>query len=138
MQRTKRTSKRGFTLIELLVVVVIIGILATIGMVSYTRAMASARDNKRRSDMENVRQALVMHRSELGGYPCGVDFENMLFQLQTANYWSGAIPEDPRSPDQDYSYTSACSGLWGSVFELQYDLENPPAGSPNPQQVLSP
>ena len=44
-------EKKGFTLIELLVVVAIIGILATLGVLSFSNARMKARDSRRMSDM---------------------------------------------------------------------------------------
>ncbi|MCL4208570.1 hypothetical protein KJZ63_02975, partial [Patescibacteria group bacterium] len=54
----------GFTMIELLVVTTIIIILTSIGLVSYTSANRSARNGKRKADMEMVRQALVLYRTD--------------------------------------------------------------------------
>ena len=61
--------KNGFTLIELLVVATIIVVLSAIGLVSFTNAGKSARNSKRKSDLETVRQALVLYKSDTGAYP---------------------------------------------------------------------
>ncbi len=66
----KHSPRRGFTLIELLVVISIIGILATIGMASFTRAQERSRDGKREADMVAIRTALELYASEHNGsYP---------------------------------------------------------------------
>lgn len=62
-------KKFGFTLIELLVVIAIIAILISVGAVSYTRSLKISRDSKRKTDVEQIRQALETYRSELGIYP---------------------------------------------------------------------
>ena len=63
-------SRKGFTLIELLVVIAIIGILATIGVASFGRAQAKARDGRRKADMAVIRDALELYASEHNGsYP---------------------------------------------------------------------
>lgn len=64
-----RKKRNGFTLIELLVVATIIVVLSAIGLVSFTNAGKSARNSKRKSDLETVRQALVLYKSDTGGYP---------------------------------------------------------------------
>ncbi|PJC43527.1 MAG: hypothetical protein CO039_03740, partial [Candidatus Pacebacteria bacterium CG_4_9_14_0_2_um_filter_34_50] len=64
-----KNKKKGFTLIELLVVATIITILSAIGLVSFVNAGQGARDAKRKADLETVRQALVLRRSDLGNYP---------------------------------------------------------------------
>ncbi|NCS87105.1 MAG: prepilin-type N-terminal cleavage/methylation domain-containing protein, partial [Candidatus Pacebacteria bacterium] len=66
-----KNKKKGFTLIELLVVATIITILSAIGLVSFVNAGKGARDAKRKADLETVRQALVLRRSDLGNYPSG-------------------------------------------------------------------
>lgn len=49
---------KGFTLIELMVVIAVIGILASIALVSLTGVQRSARDAQRKSDLASYRTAL--------------------------------------------------------------------------------
>jgi general secretion pathway protein G len=63
------TTRRGFTLIEVLVAATIIALLTAIGVVSYASANRSARDAKRKSDLEQIRAALEMFRADCGKYP---------------------------------------------------------------------
>jgi len=48
----------GFTLIEILIVVSIIGVLASLAMVSYSGAQKQTRDSQRKSDLNQYRNAL--------------------------------------------------------------------------------
>lgn len=70
LQTTNRKS-RGFTLIELLVVISIIAILMAVATVSYTNAQQKSRDNKRKSDLKAVQQALELYFQQNGKYPSG-------------------------------------------------------------------
>lgn len=95
----KKTNRRtAFTLIELMVVVSIIAILATLGISSYSTAIKKSRDGRRKSDIQNIAQALVLYRSDEGVYP------STTADL-VANYMS-AIPKDEKS-GVDYTYTVA-------------------------------
>ena len=104
--------KNGFTFIEILIVVSIIGILASIGMVSYASASKKSRDGKRKADMEQVRAALEMYRVDNDGYPVS----GSVVPGESLEDYLDSVPHDPRCPDgscvpgfDDYSYSSCAS-----------------------------
>lgn len=64
-----KSNKKGFTLVELMVVILIIGILIGLSLVASVGVKKSARDGKRKSDLEQIRSALEMYKSDEGEYP---------------------------------------------------------------------
>jgi len=85
----------SFTLIEILVVTTIIGLLAGIGAVSYSQFVKKSRDAKRKTDLEQIRGALEMYRSEKSYYPLGLP-------TLVPDYMN-SIPTDPQD-NQGYTY----------------------------------
>lgn len=117
-------QQRGFTLIELLVVATIIIVISAIGLVSFTNTGRSARDSKRRADLETVRQALVLYRSEEGSYPVG-QFDAVVSLLATEDYISNPTPVDPKNEaPYRYELRSDATG-----FCLCAQLESPGSGN---------
>ena len=100
---THKKNQPGFTLIELLVVVSIIGILATIVLVSLNTARMKARDVRRLADLRQVALALEMYYDDSPdmSYP-GISGSNqwgdadsgMTKALQDSGFIS-AVPTDP-------------------------------------------
>jgi len=95
---TQQLTKKGFTLIEIMVVVVIIAVLTVVGMVSYASINKNSRDAKRKSDIEQIRSALEMYRTDIGYYPTSsnawIDTAALNDYLVVGGYIS-AIPTDP-------------------------------------------
>ena len=61
--------RRGFTLIELLIVIVVIAILALIVIPRVMNASGRARDAARDANMQQIRNAIEIFRTDLGVYP---------------------------------------------------------------------
>lgn len=77
-------NKRGITLIELLVVILIVGILASIGMVSYRSYLVRARRSDAKTALEQIRASQEMRRAERGAYSSSV--------TELRNTWGGPAP----------------------------------------------
>ncbi len=119
-------QRKGFTLIEILVVTTIIAVLALGAFVSFASAGRSARDSRRKTDLETVRQAMVLHKAETGCYPSG-DYGTAVATLVSGGYLSNPAPSDPKPSTNSYVYTPAgtCTG-GAATFTLSVSptLEN--------------
>jgi len=65
----KHQRAKGFTLIELLIVIAIMGMMASVLLVSYPSAMKSVRDGQRKRDLASIRAALEQYWDVYGRYP---------------------------------------------------------------------
>ncbi|QQG42269.1 MAG: prepilin-type N-terminal cleavage/methylation domain-containing protein [Candidatus Woesebacteria bacterium] len=129
--RVQKRSKRrednesdGFTLIELLVTISIIGILIGLSVFGLQGARQSARDAKRKTDLEQIRSAVEIYKADCNKYPLTLGAQLKGDGLSTSscldtNIYLSEVPFDPTSPNSDYKYYS----LDGSTYELCAALE---------------
>ena len=109
---TKRNYQRGFTLVELLVVITIIALITTIGLVIYQSSVRKGRDGRRQTDLEQIRSALELYRSDIGNYPADLS-------PLSPNYLQ-VLPSDPKG--NTYKYAPA-SGATPITYSLCAHLE---------------
>ena len=100
-------SEVGFTLIEILVVTTIIVLLTSVAAVSYSQFSKSSRDARRKIDLEQVKAALEMYRSNdaSSSYPVGT--WSSLSVLTTTYIQS--LPTDPKDSLYDYYYSGTAN-----------------------------
>lgn len=98
LPRAQSMQSRGFTLIELLVVIFIIGLLASIVIVSVNAARLRARDSRRMSDIDALKKAVELYNDANGEYPPSVttacDNPNQ-WRVSTAANWIPAVAPHP-------------------------------------------
>lgn len=102
------TFRRGFTLIEVLITVSIIGLLASLTLVSFGGSQKAARDTERKSDLKQYATALENFANENNSlYPSrtsssGVDLSTIV----CGDLASSSCPEDPKPAISTYKYQS--------------------------------
>lgn len=92
------TFRRAFTILEVLIVVAVFGLLATLAVLSLSRARASLRDAQRLSDISTVRAGLSQYWLEKATYP---ESEEIMIGSTMANKFtaSGFVTQsDPSTP----------------------------------------
>lgn len=72
MQLSWAKRQTGFTIVELLIVIVVIGILATITVVSYSGIQDGAKRSALQSDLTNASRQLKIDQVNTGSYPATV------------------------------------------------------------------
>ncbi|MFA6474912.1 MAG: prepilin-type N-terminal cleavage/methylation domain-containing protein [Patescibacteria group bacterium] len=113
-KRTQTDQTQGFTLIELLIVIAIIGLLATLAIVSLTTAQRKARDTKRLADVKQIQNAVEIYYRENNTYPLTDDVNNTTWtEFGTSlDPYTTALPIDPTNTSPYvYTYGTNAAGI---------------------------
>jgi len=114
----KTYYKKGFTLIELLIVMMIIAILVGISVVALGGARKTARDAKRKSDLESIRAAIEIYRADCNEYPTTLSSPLQRNCTGAVNTYIQTVPLDPSGGNYYYSATT-------STYRICAELEDP-------------
>jgi general secretion pathway protein G len=128
LMKIKKTN--GFTLIEILVVMVIIGVLTSIAIASFTGTQKKSRDAQRKSDLRQIGISLESYYNDKKIYPLGIG--GKIYGCGAAGIcsWGGSwtdvkgtvymvkLPADPTSGNE-YYYVSD-----GTKYQIYARLEN--------------
>jgi len=122
---TKSHSK-GFTLIELLIVIAIIGLLATLAIVSLTTAQKKGRDAKRLADLKTLQNGVEIYFREHSAYPITDATTNATWTdfATTIQPYVSNMPVDPMNTDASGSVYTYASNDDGSEYVIAAKLEN--------------
>lgn len=94
-----KQRQSGFTIVELLIVIVIIGILATLVIVTFSGVQQKARDSERKTDINAIAGQLEAFYANKGYYPTKADFEDSTFRTDNEIRIDDKAFADPSSPN---------------------------------------
>ena len=127
-----KIKKTGFTLIELLVSLTIMAIIMGLALVAFQSSRKTARDARRKTDLEEIRSALEMCRADTGSYPATGSFSFGGALTCGSNNYLSPVPLDPvQSGVYYYTYarlTTSTYSLCANQLEvtgLTYCVTNP-------------
>ncbi len=118
----------GYTLVEILVVLSIIAVMMAAAIVSYGSVTRKSRDSKRKSDIEQVRQALEMYRADNLTYPActGMSEVDCLAGVTGFSTYLQTVPTDPKASVTGFTYyyerpstTSYCLSMFSESETLE-------------------
>jgi len=118
-------KKRSFTLIEILVVTTIIALLTSAATVTYTQLGKQSRDSKRKADIEQIRAALEMYRSNsvTNVYSAYSGDCSSYTALVAPTKYIASMPSDPKT---GYNY---CCEITTTDYTIGAYLETTSTGS---------
>jgi len=118
MDKKKNMNNQGFSFIEVLVVSTIIAVLTAVGVSNFRIANQKSRDGKRQGDLEQIRAALELYRTDQNDYPTTGEWPGTGGALSASGTtYMSVIPSDPKT-DYDYYYSSD-----GLTYTLCVSLE---------------
>ena len=115
----RKKSNSGFTIIELLIVIVVIGILATLVIVTYNGIQQKARDTKRKTDINAIQGQTEAYNTNAGKYPTLANINDASWRSINMKGLDAAALQDPKGSAQTlasapaanvYAYVPAPSG----------------------------
>lgn len=75
-----KNKSKGFTIVELLIVIVVIGILATLVIVTFTGIQQKARNSQRQTDINAINSHVEAFYADKGYYPTSNDLTTASFR----------------------------------------------------------
>lgn len=118
-----KQRQSGFTIVELLIVIVIIGILATLVIVTFSGVQQRARDSERKTDINAVAGQLEAFYASKGYYPPKVDFENATFRADNEIRIDTKAFADPSTPATT-TFTAGVAGGTNTAKVYYYEALN--------------
>lgn len=115
-------GKKGFTIVELLIVIVVIGILATLVIVTFTGIQQKARNAQRQTDINAVQSHVEAFYAQNGYYPTLAHLNDSTWRATNTKGLDPEALKDPKGAAQTLVAAPAANSY-------AYDVETSASGS---------
>lgn len=103
--RTQKASA-GFTIIEMVVVIIIIGILSTLVITTYSGVQAQNRNKDRQADIDTLQSQLEVYYAQYSRYPTVANLNDNAWRQANLKDLSTDSLKDPRWNDKNTNCTN--------------------------------
>jgi prepilin-type N-terminal cleavage/methylation domain-containing protein len=110
-----KNKNKGFTIVELLIVIIIIGILATLVIVTFTGINQKARNSKRQTDVNAITSHVQAFYAQYGFYPTQADLVSTSFRSSYMKGLDAKALQDPKQNGTGTIGTSVGAAQYGYV-----------------------
>lgn len=100
-------QQKGFTIVELLIVIVVIGILATLVIVTFTGIQQRARNTKRQTDINAVQSHVEAFKAQNGYYPTLAHINDSTWRKTNMQGLDPDALQDPKGSSQTLAATTS-------------------------------
>jgi general secretion pathway protein G len=94
------SKQRGFTIIELLIVIIVIGILATLVITTFSGIQRNARNRTREADLNALHSQLEYYYGQNGRYPTLANVNDATWRSSNLQGLDSAALQDPQGSAQ--------------------------------------
>src|SRR5882757_2720666 len=96
-----KNRSKGFTIVELLIVIVVIAILATLVIVTFTGIQQKARDSQRQTDINAVDSHVEAYYAQNGTYPTAAMLNDGTWRAANMKGLDAEALKDPKAAGAD-------------------------------------
>lgn len=117
-QRNGRSS--GFTIVELLIVIVVIGILATLVIVTFNGIQQKGRNSQRQTDLKAVQSHISAFYADKGYYPTAAQLQSSTWVGTNLKGLDAEALRDPKQASgSTIGDTTATANQYGYVVQTE-------------------
>jgi len=124
-----KQKSKGFTIVELLIVIVVIAILATLVIVTFTGIQQKARDSKRQTDVDALDSHLEAFYADNGYYPTITDLQSSTWVSANMKGFDPTALVDPKGTS--ITGSAPATGTYAYSYVTQGCTTSQPSSSTN-------
>ena len=102
-----KRKQKGFTIVELLIVIVVIGILATLVIVTFSGIQQKGRNSQRQTDINALASHVEAYYADKGSYPTAAMINDDAWRAANMKGLDPQALKDPKATGDDLSSSAA-------------------------------